>query len=107
MVGDPLVGAAEYEDLNELLEDHPVGCAGIVAAQRMVSCLSGSSAENWSQIGSMRHDGRAGMGSAPCSESVRNFPNDFAESTPHLQAGAAAAYLPTGAAFKLAPHELA
>ena len=35
MVGDPLVGTAEDQNLNELLEDHPVGYAGIVAAQRM------------------------------------------------------------------------
>jgi len=35
MVGDALVGAAEHHDLEQLVEDEPVGDAGTVAAQRM------------------------------------------------------------------------
>jgi hypothetical protein len=37
------------------------------------------------------------MGPAPCSESLRNFPNDLAESMPRLYA---ATHLPTGAGSK-------
>jgi hypothetical protein len=36
LVGDPLVGAAEHQDLHELLEDHPVRYAGPLTAQRMI-----------------------------------------------------------------------
>ncbi len=35
VVGDPLVGAAKDEDLDECVEDEPVGDAGAVAAQRV------------------------------------------------------------------------
>jgi len=35
-VGDPPVGATEEQDLHQLLEDHPVGDARPVAAERMV-----------------------------------------------------------------------
>ena len=34
-VGDPPVGAAEHQDLDQLLEDHPVGDAGAVAPERV------------------------------------------------------------------------
>jgi hypothetical protein len=49
----------------------------------------------------MMHDGIAGMGSAPCSESVGNFPTGLAESMSHLHAGV---HLPTGGASKLEIH---
>jgi hypothetical protein len=32
LVGNPVVGAAEYQNLDELLENHSVGYAGAVAA---------------------------------------------------------------------------
>src|SRR5215212_5034630 len=67
---------------------HPSGCS---------TFFSGSSSANWSQMGSMMHDGMAGMGSAPCSESLGNFPTGLAESMSPLQAGA---HLPTGGASK-------
>lgn len=63
LVGDPPVGAAENQHLQELLEDHPVGYAGAVAAPSGWSTsLSGSRAQNCSQIGSMKYDRIAGMG---------------------------------------------
>jgi hypothetical protein len=34
-VGDTVVGAAEHEDLQELVEDHPVADALAMAAERM------------------------------------------------------------------------
>jgi hypothetical protein len=36
IVGDPFVGAAEDQDLNQFLEDHPIWDAGLVATERMV-----------------------------------------------------------------------
>src|SRR5215207_10914001 len=36
LVGDPPVGASEHQNLNQLPEDHPVGDAGAVTAERMV-----------------------------------------------------------------------
>jgi hypothetical protein len=36
LLGDPPVSAAEHQDLYELLEDHPVGDTGTMAAERMV-----------------------------------------------------------------------
>ena len=59
-VGDALVGATEHEDLHKLVEHHPVGDAGPVATERMVSSWGGSKAENWSQMGSMMDDGTVG-----------------------------------------------
>src|SRR5215207_4924262 len=41
LIGDPVVGAAEHQYLNELLEDHSIGYAGAVAAQRMVDLSFG------------------------------------------------------------------
>src|SRR5215212_7202407 len=35
-LGDPAISATEHQDLNELLEDHPVGDARLVAAQRVM-----------------------------------------------------------------------
>ena len=35
VVGDPAVAAAEHQHLDELVEHHPIGDAGAVAAQRM------------------------------------------------------------------------
>ncbi len=40
-IGDPLVGAAEHEDLDQLLEDDPVRDAGFVATARMVGLVLG------------------------------------------------------------------
>jgi hypothetical protein len=40
-VGDPPVGAAEDQDLNELLEDRPIGYAGSMAAQGMLDLSFG------------------------------------------------------------------
>jgi hypothetical protein len=34
--GDPFVGAAEEQDLNQFLEDHPIWDAGLVATERWV-----------------------------------------------------------------------
>src|SRR5215207_10773377 len=36
LIGDPPVGAAEHQDLDQLLEDQPVGDAWLVAAERMI-----------------------------------------------------------------------
>jgi hypothetical protein len=35
VVGDPAIAAAEDQELNELVEDDPVGDAGAVAAERV------------------------------------------------------------------------
>jgi hypothetical protein len=41
LVGDAAVAAAEHQDLDELVEDDPVGDAGAVAAQRVVNLAGG------------------------------------------------------------------
>jgi hypothetical protein len=41
VVGDPAVAAAEHQDLDELVEDDPVGDAGPVAAERVVDLAGG------------------------------------------------------------------
>jgi hypothetical protein len=40
-VRDPAVAAAEHQDLDELVEDDPVGDAAAVAAQRVVDLAGG------------------------------------------------------------------
>src|SRR5829696_4637567 len=35
-LGDPAISATEHQNLNELLQDHPVGDARLVAAQRVM-----------------------------------------------------------------------
>ena len=45
MVGDPPVAAAEHQDLDELVEDEPVGDAGAMTAERVGNWRVGSSAE--------------------------------------------------------------
>ena len=35
-IGDPLVGTTEHQDLNQLIEDHSIGYARPVAAERVV-----------------------------------------------------------------------
>jgi hypothetical protein len=35
-LGDPTISATEHQNLNELLQDHPVGDARLVAAQRVM-----------------------------------------------------------------------
>jgi hypothetical protein len=35
-IGDPLVGAAEHQNLHQLLEEHPLGDARAVASERVV-----------------------------------------------------------------------
>ena len=62
LVGDPPVGAAEDQDLHQLLEDHPIGDAGAVAAERMVDPRSGRRASNCCQMGSMMYGWSAGTG---------------------------------------------
>ena len=42
LVGDPLVGAIEHQDLDQLLEDDSVGDTRAVAAQRMVGAVLGN-----------------------------------------------------------------
>jgi hypothetical protein len=61
LVGDAAVAAAEDQDLNELVEDDPVGDAAAVAAERVVDLAGGSRAANWTHRGSRMDDGRAGM----------------------------------------------
>jgi hypothetical protein len=46
------VGAAEHQDLNQLLEDHPIGYAGRWQPKGWSTSLSGSKVENCSQMGS-------------------------------------------------------
>jgi hypothetical protein len=41
LVGDAAVAAAEHQDLDELVEDDPVGDARVVAAQRVVDLAVG------------------------------------------------------------------
>ena len=40
-VGDPFVGAAEHQNLNQLLEDHPVRATSPVATEWMVGLVFG------------------------------------------------------------------
>jgi hypothetical protein len=41
VVGDPAVAAPEHQDLDELVEDHAVGDAGAVAAERVAVVAGG------------------------------------------------------------------
>ncbi len=65
LVGDWLVSAAEHQDLDELLEDHPIRYAGAMTAQGWFVCLEGNKARNCYQMGSMMYGGKAGTGHAP------------------------------------------
>ena len=71
-----MVGAAEDEDLNQLVEDDAVGDARAMTAEGMGDlAATGSRAANWSQMGSMMDDGNGGHGSAPHTESLKTFPS--------------------------------
>jgi hypothetical protein len=58
VVGGAAVAAAEHQDLDELVEDDPVGDAAAVAAQRCVSWRVGSRAVTWTHSGSRIDAGR-------------------------------------------------
>jgi hypothetical protein len=78
LIGYPPVGAAEHQDLDELLEDHVIGYAATMTAQRVVfTSLEGNKARNCCQIGSMMYGGSAGMG-------VRSFAFWEASITPRM-----------------------
>ncbi len=55
-----IVGSAEYEDLNELVEHDPIRDSRAMEPCGCSSNLGGISASSWYQMGSMMDDGTAG-----------------------------------------------
>src|SRR5215212_3310457 len=87
-VGDPLVGAAEGQDLDQFLEDEPVGDARAVAAQRMSGLAFGQEDTKLLPDGLDDVCWECGHGAYSfCSGSVKNSP-DGGASVPALHAKA-------------------
>ncbi len=76
-VGDPVIGAAEDQDLDEFVEDHTIRrSVGGGSRAGWATGPEGRRAENWSQMGSMMDDETAGTGSLLHTESLKTFPYD-------------------------------
>jgi len=72
-----VVGAAEDQDLDQLLENYPVGDARAVAAQRVVGAMLGKEGLKLSPDGLEKVRWECGHGACSFrSGSVRNPPND-------------------------------
>src|SRR5215211_51267 len=92
LVGYPPVSAAEYQHLNELLEDHSIGYAGAMTAEGWFVCLEGNKARNCCQRGSMMYGGMAGTGHAPSRREASDTPRMIEHPVPALQVNAPRPY---------------
>jgi hypothetical protein len=70
-----VIGTAENQDLDQLVEDEAVGTLGVVA-EGMGIVVEGSRSATWAQMGSMSDAGRAGTGTLLHTESLKTFPED-------------------------------